>query len=102
MGADIDSDQNLPVAKFRTRLKKILRFQKNRPTWDFVKLYAQRQRVQETLEENFCTTHLTWIEQGSNPGLHGDRPPKAYTFSSHREYRQSVSAISAIWFTVTK
>ena len=30
-GADIDSDHNLLVAKFRTRLKKIIRFQKSRP-----------------------------------------------------------------------
>jgi hypothetical protein len=50
-GADIDSDHNLLVAKFRTRLKKIIRFQNSRPTWDLEKLCAQRQRVQETLEE---------------------------------------------------
>ena len=53
-GADIDSDHNLLVAKFRTRLKKIIRFQKNRPRWDFEKLCAQRKRVQETLEEKIC------------------------------------------------
>ena len=40
-GADIDSDHNLLVAKFRTRLKKIIRFQKSRPRWDLEKLYAQ-------------------------------------------------------------
>jgi len=50
-GADIDSDHNLLVAKVRTRLKKIIRFQKSRPRWDLEKLYAQRQRVQDTLEE---------------------------------------------------
>jgi len=50
-GADIDSDYNLLVAKVRTRLKKIIRFQKSRPGWDLVMLYAQRQRVQDTLEE---------------------------------------------------
>jgi hypothetical protein len=50
-GADIDSDHNLLVAKFRTRLKKIIKFQKSRPRWDLEKLYAQRQRVQDTLEE---------------------------------------------------
>jgi hypothetical protein len=50
-GTDIDSDRNLLVAKFQTRLKKIIRFQKRRPRWDLEKLYAQRQRVQETLEE---------------------------------------------------
>ena len=50
-GADIDSDRNLLVAKICTRLKKIIRFQKRRPQWDLEKLYAQRQRVQDTLEE---------------------------------------------------
>jgi len=50
-GADIDSDHNLLVAEVRTRLKKIIRFQKSRPRWDLEKLYAQRQRVQDTLEE---------------------------------------------------
>ena len=53
-GADIDSDHNLLVAKFRTRLKKIIRFQKSRLRWDMEKLCAQRQRVQETLEEKLC------------------------------------------------
>ena len=53
-GADIDSDHNLLVAKFRTRLKKVIRFQKNTPRWDFEKLYAQRHRVKETLEEKLC------------------------------------------------
>ena len=32
-------------------MKKIIRFQKSRPRWDLEKLYAQRQRVQDTLEE---------------------------------------------------
>jgi len=32
--ADIDSDHNLLLAKVRTRLKKIIRFQKSRPRWD--------------------------------------------------------------------
>jgi len=50
-GTDIDSDHNLLVAKVRTRLKKIITFQKSRPRWDLEKLYAQRQRVQDTLEE---------------------------------------------------
>jgi len=49
--ADIDSDHNLLIAKFHTRLKKIIRFQKSRPIWDLEKLYDQRQRVQDTLEE---------------------------------------------------
>jgi len=39
------------VAKFHTRLKKIIRFQKSRPRWDLEKLYDQRQRMQDTLEE---------------------------------------------------
>jgi hypothetical protein len=50
-GADTDSDHNVLVAKFRTRLKKIIRFQKSRPRCDLEKLYDQRQRVQDTLEE---------------------------------------------------
>ena len=50
-GADIDCDHNLLVAKVRTKLKKIIRFQKNRPRCDLEKLYAQRQRVQNILEE---------------------------------------------------
>jgi hypothetical protein len=50
-GADIDSDHKLLVAKICIRLKKIVRFQKRRPRWDLEKLYAQRQTVQDTLEE---------------------------------------------------
>ena len=52
-GADNDSDHNLLVAKVRARLKKIMRFQKSRPRWDLEKLYsyAQRQSVQDNLEE---------------------------------------------------
>jgi hypothetical protein len=50
-GADIDSYHNLLVAKFCTRLKKVIRFQKRRPKLDLEKLYPQRQRVQDTLEE---------------------------------------------------
>jgi len=50
-GTDVDSDHNLLIAKFRTRLKKLIRFQKSRPSWDLEKLYAQRQRVQDALEE---------------------------------------------------
>ena len=50
-GAYIDSDHNLLVAKVRTRLKKIIRFQKSRPRWDLEKVYEQRQRVRDTLEE---------------------------------------------------
>ena len=50
-GADIDSDHNLLVAKICIRLKKIIRFQKRIAQWDLEKFYAQRQRVQDTLEE---------------------------------------------------
>jgi hypothetical protein len=50
-GSDIDTDHSLLVAKICTGLKKIMRFQKRRPRWDLEKLYAQRQRVQDTLEE---------------------------------------------------
>ena len=49
--ADIDSDHILLVAKVRTRLNKIIRFQKSRPRCDLEKLYAERQRVQNILEE---------------------------------------------------
>ena len=49
--AYIDSDHNLLVAKVRTKLKKIIRFQKSRPRWDLEMLYAERQRVQNILEE---------------------------------------------------
>jgi hypothetical protein len=50
-GADIDSDRNLLVAKICTRLKRIIRFQKRKPVRDIEKLQAQRQKVQESLEE---------------------------------------------------
>ena len=32
-------------------MKKIIRFQNSRPRWDLEKLYAERQRVQNILEE---------------------------------------------------
>ena len=35
-------------------MKKIIRFQKSRPRWDLEKLYAQRQRVQDTLGGKHC------------------------------------------------
>ena len=50
-GADIDSNHNLLVAKVRTRLKKIISFQRSRLRWDLEKLYAQGQKVQDTLEQ---------------------------------------------------
>jgi hypothetical protein len=40
-GADIDSDHNLLVPTIGTRLKKIIRFHKRKPRWNFEKLYAQ-------------------------------------------------------------
>jgi hypothetical protein len=33
------------------RWKKIIRFQKQKPRWDLAKLYAQRQKVHDSLEE---------------------------------------------------
>jgi hypothetical protein len=50
-GADIDSDHNLLVAKTCTRLKRIIRLQKRKSILDLEKLQAQRQKVQEFLEE---------------------------------------------------
>jgi hypothetical protein len=41
-GAVTDPDHNLLVAKICTRLKKIIRFQKDKPRWDAQKLYAQK------------------------------------------------------------
>ena len=57
-GADIDSDHNLLVAKTCTRLKKIIRFQKRRPHWDLEKLFIQRQREQDTLEEELVQLNV--------------------------------------------
>jgi exonuclease III len=39
-GADIDSDHKLLVARVSTRLKKIIRFQKQKPKWDLEKLHV--------------------------------------------------------------
>jgi hypothetical protein len=50
-GADIDSDNNLLVAKICTGLRKIIKFLKGKPRWGLEKLYAERQKVQDTLEE---------------------------------------------------
>jgi hypothetical protein len=41
-GAVIDPDHNLLVAKICTKLKKVIRFQKDKPRWDVEKLYAQK------------------------------------------------------------
>ena len=67
-GADNDSDHNLLVTKVHTRLKKIIRFQNSRPRWDLEKLYAERQRVENILEEklgaNECESgnaEVQWI-----------------------------------------
>jgi hypothetical protein len=50
-GGDIDSDHNLLFAKICTRFKIIIKFQKGKPRWALQKLYAQRQKVQDSLEE---------------------------------------------------
>jgi hypothetical protein len=50
-GTDIDCDHNLVVAKICSRLKKIIRFQKRSPQCVLEKLYVERQRMQDTLEE---------------------------------------------------
>jgi hypothetical protein len=42
LGADIDSDHNILVAKFCPRLKKIISFQKRRTQRNLEKYYAQR------------------------------------------------------------
>ena len=55
LGAGTDSD-NLLVARICTRLKKIINFQTGKPTWDIQKLQAERQKVQDTLEEKLCAT----------------------------------------------
>jgi len=38
LGGGIDSDHNFLVARICTRLKKIINFQKGKPTWDIEKL----------------------------------------------------------------
>ena len=50
-GADTDSDHSLLLAKICTRLKKTVRFWKEKPRWNLEKLNAQCQKVQHTLEE---------------------------------------------------
>jgi hypothetical protein len=50
-GADVDFDHNLPVAKICNRLKTIIMFQKETPRGDLKMLYAQQQKVHDTLEE---------------------------------------------------
>ena len=53
-GAHINSDQKLHFAKTCTRLKKFVRLQKRRSRWDLEKLYVQRKRLQDNLEEKLC------------------------------------------------
>jgi hypothetical protein len=55
-GADIDPDHNLLIAKICTSLKKIIRFRNISQRWDLEKLYAQRQKVQCTLEQKLGAT----------------------------------------------
>jgi hypothetical protein len=38
------------VVQICTRLKKIIRFKRRKPNWDLEKLYAERQKVQDTPE----------------------------------------------------
>jgi hypothetical protein len=38
------------VVKICTRLKKFIRFEGGKPRWDLEKLYAERQKVQDTPE----------------------------------------------------
>ena len=65
-GADIDSDHNFLVDKFRTSLKKIIQFQKSRPRWDLENLYSQRQRVHDTLQEKIGAFEC----EGGNAEVH--------------------------------
>jgi hypothetical protein len=58
-GADIEFDHNLLVAKVCTSLKEIIGFQKSRLRWDLEKLYAQIQKVQDTLEEKLVA-QMQW------------------------------------------
>jgi hypothetical protein len=53
-GADIDSDHDLLVAKVRTRLNKIIRFQKSRSRWDLEKLHTERQIAEYSRRETQC------------------------------------------------
>ena len=64
-GVDTDSDHNLLVVEVCTSLKKIIRFQKSRPRWDLEKLYTQRQRVQDSLEEKLGAIEC---ESGNSEG----------------------------------
>jgi hypothetical protein len=54
--AHTDSGHNWLDAKMWASLKKKVKFQKWKPRWDLVELHAQRQQVQDTLEENLGTT----------------------------------------------
>jgi hypothetical protein len=51
-GANIDPDHNLLLANICIMLNKIIRFRKGKPRWDSEKLCAQRQKVQDALEES--------------------------------------------------
>jgi hypothetical protein len=52
-GTDIDRDHNVLVAKIYTKLKKTIKFQKRRKKtrWDLENVQAERQQVQDTLDE---------------------------------------------------
>jgi hypothetical protein len=52
-GVDNDSENNVLVVKIRTKLNKIVQFQKGKLGLYLEKLYAQQQTVQDTLEGKF-------------------------------------------------
>jgi exonuclease III len=54
-GTDVDSDHNLLVAKICTRLKKIIRFQKRSPQWDFGEIvYSKTKSAGYSRRETRC------------------------------------------------
>jgi hypothetical protein len=53
-GSNTVSGHNLLVAKICTILKSIIRIRKGKPRWGLKKLHAQRQEVQDALEEKLC------------------------------------------------
>ena len=50
-GEDIDCGKSLLLAKMCTRLKKITSVRKGKPWLDLKKLYAERQEVQDAVDE---------------------------------------------------
>jgi hypothetical protein len=63
-GANIDCDHNLLVATICTRLTKIIRFEQRKPRRNLETLYAQRQKVHDSLEEKLGEIkHGSAVEQ---------------------------------------